>query len=427
MTILTRAIFARKLFDISWRSIFRGICAVIASRDNDHISEKNITNRLDQIWAPSQTMTSFSVRSGFDLLLQACAFPAGSEIILSAVTVPDMVNIIRLHNLVPVPVDLQATDASVSAKDVAEHITSRTKAVLVAQLFGNRHPLANLGILAREHQLLLIEDCAQAFKGRDFVGSLEASISMFSFGPIKTCTALGGALLTVRDPKLLQSMKSTLATYPQQKRTQYLKKLLKYSIFKAVTDNRYAYGTLIALLRAREGDHHAAITNLSHSLPGNANLVSQIRLRPSNASMQLLEHRISTFNSSYIDKRAARIAELVVQLPETLQPIGFKMAKGLPSTHHYWICPIRTIHPRQVLNDLLDAGFDAAAGNASLTVVNGPSTSENEAADACVNSNFCPTASMMMRDVIYLPVDHVFTPKSKDRLRAVLIRHTGPT
>ena len=54
----------------------------------------------------NEQLVCLSVRSGFDLLLQALALPAGSEILVSAVTHPDMVNIIERHDLRAVPVDL---------------------------------------------------------------------------------------------------------------------------------------------------------------------------------------------------------------------------------------------------------------------------------------------------------------------------------
>ena len=47
-----------------------------------------------------------SVRSGWDLLLHVLAWPAGSEVIVSAITHPDMIRILRAHGLVPVPVDV---------------------------------------------------------------------------------------------------------------------------------------------------------------------------------------------------------------------------------------------------------------------------------------------------------------------------------
>ena len=47
-----------------------------------------------------------SVRSAWDLLLHVLAWPAGSEVIVSAITHPDMITILRAHGLVPVPVDV---------------------------------------------------------------------------------------------------------------------------------------------------------------------------------------------------------------------------------------------------------------------------------------------------------------------------------
>ena len=58
-----------------------------------------------------------------------------------------------------------------------------------------------LAALAAERGLLLLEDCAQSLRGPPDRGDESADVSMFSFGSIKTCPALGGALLYVRRPK----------------------------------------------------------------------------------------------------------------------------------------------------------------------------------------------------------------------------------
>jgi dTDP-4-amino-4,6-dideoxygalactose transaminase len=91
---------------------------------------------LDTAWSPKQTLASCTVRSGFDLCLQACEFPPGSEILVSAVTIPDTVRIIEYHQLVAVPIDIQ-DDASVSVEDVTALISPRTRGILIAYLFGN--------------------------------------------------------------------------------------------------------------------------------------------------------------------------------------------------------------------------------------------------------------------------------------------------
>ena len=46
------------------------------------------------------------VRTLFDLYLTVKNFPKGSEVIMTAINIPDMVNIVLLHGLKPVPVDV---------------------------------------------------------------------------------------------------------------------------------------------------------------------------------------------------------------------------------------------------------------------------------------------------------------------------------
>ena len=141
------------------------------------------------------------MRTGFDLWLQSLALPPGSEVLVSAITIRDMVRIIEAHGLVPVPVDVNPEDLSVNVESLRRAVSPRTRAILVAHLFGTRPPLEPILEIARQHNLLVAEDCAQAFAGRHFTGHPEADISMFSFGSIKTATALGGAIVRVRDAK----------------------------------------------------------------------------------------------------------------------------------------------------------------------------------------------------------------------------------
>jgi dTDP-4-amino-4,6-dideoxygalactose transaminase len=68
---------------------------------------------------------------------QGLQFSTGSEILVSAVTIPDMVRIIEYHQLIVVPIDIQ-DDASVSVEDVIALVGPKTRAILTAHLFGNR-------------------------------------------------------------------------------------------------------------------------------------------------------------------------------------------------------------------------------------------------------------------------------------------------
>ena len=54
-----------------------------------------------------------------------------------------------------------------------------------------------------------------------------AEISMFSFGMIKTASAVGGAVVAVRSPELRAAMRDIQAGWPIQRRRAYAGKLLK--------------------------------------------------------------------------------------------------------------------------------------------------------------------------------------------------------
>ncbi|KAI9170651.1 GDP-perosamine synthase [Paramyrothecium foliicola] len=417
MITLPRPTYARKLFDIGWNDFARAGCYSICSA-NPRL-EQAAVRRLEQVWAPSRTLVTLSVRSAFDLLLQACALPTGSEVIVSAVTIPHMIAIIELHGLIPVPVDLEEKDSSVLASHVEDLVTPRTKAILIAQLFGHRHCLKAIAKSADRHNLLLIEDCAQAFCGLEFTGSPEAAVSLFSFGPIKTCTSLAGGIATVREPDILGKMKSLQAGYPLQTQNTFRKKVVKYAAFKGITESRYCYGTLIWILRRGGRDHHEAITKASHSLAANVDLRQQIRFRPSVALLELLHNRIVSFDRTCLQQRRARIEDLVDRLPSHLQPIGYQeVAAQKGSCCPYWICPIRVENPRLVLDKLLEAGFDAAAGDASLTVVARPNAALDE--EKCTRLS---NAENMMSKVIYLPVDNIFSDRTVNKMTYVLMGH----
>lgn len=89
-----------------------------------------------QSWSSQDDfLITLSERSAFDLLLRSLQFPPGSEVLLSSMTVLDMVRIVHLHGLVPVPVD---TDQAGNIDEVSlrRAVSSRTRMVVVADLFG---------------------------------------------------------------------------------------------------------------------------------------------------------------------------------------------------------------------------------------------------------------------------------------------------
>lgn len=223
-------VIPRKQLDIGWTDLACGLahCLLPAARDT-------LQNRLAQQWSsPDTALACLSVRSGFDLMLQHLALPRGSEILVSAITIRDMVTIIEQHGLRAVPVDIDPADCAMRCDLAEAAITPRTRAILIAHLFGSRMDMTDIIALARRHKLLIFEDCAQAYAADDYRGHPGSDVAMFSFGSIKTATALGGAMLTFRDASLCSAIRQMQRGYPVQSRWLYLRRIIKHACLKAL-------------------------------------------------------------------------------------------------------------------------------------------------------------------------------------------------
>src|SRR6476659_2205363 len=180
----------RKQLDIGWSDLAFGLLQIVSAR-----SRPTELTVVGHDWLPpEEAILTLSVRSGLDLLLTALELPTGSEVIVSAVTIPDMVRIVEHQRLVPVPVDVDGRTLQPVFEDLERSITPRTRAILVAHLFGTHIDMGPIIELAKQHELLVIEDCTQAFVGNSYAGHPASDCALFSFGPIKRRRRLAGPL-----------------------------------------------------------------------------------------------------------------------------------------------------------------------------------------------------------------------------------------
>jgi dTDP-4-amino-4,6-dideoxygalactose transaminase len=143
---------------------------------------------------------TIGVANGTDalvLVLDALEIGRGDEVICPAFTFYATAESIARRGATPVFADIDAATLNLDPADVAERITSRTRAIMPVHLFGRMAPLAELAELG----LPLIEDAAQAFGAPGVARTGVAST--FSFFPTKNLFALGdGGLVAVTDAAL---------------------------------------------------------------------------------------------------------------------------------------------------------------------------------------------------------------------------------
>lgn len=354
-----QAMWVRKRLDIGWADLACGFVRSWISTSRDDLIE-----RIEQAWSPAgEALACLSVRTGFDLLLASLRLPKHSEVLLSAVTIPDMVRIIEHHGLVPVPVDVEAGRMAPSLEALRGAITPRTRVLVVAHLFGGRVTMEPILEFAAQHGLFVIEDCAQAFDG-EYRGHARSDAAMFSFGPIKTATALGGAVVRVRDQVLLDRAHRQQSGYRVQSRWFYLRRVLKYSALKAFSP-RPMYRLVLWGCRLAGRDHDIVINDAVRGFAGD-DFFGRIRQQPSDPLLAVLSRRLHTYSRRRLQGRAAKGNWLVDSLRGVLALPG---ADAQP--HNHWVMPVLVDDPPRAIAVLRNAGFDATQGQ-SLCVVSPP-------------------------------------------------------
>ena len=122
---------------------------------------------------------------------------AGSEVITVAAGFPTTVNPIVQNGCVPVFVDVELATHNIDASQLAAALSPKTRALMLAHTLGNPFDLERVVAFCREHQLLLIEDCCDAFGARyagQPVGSF-GELATLSFYPAHhITTGEGGAV-----------------------------------------------------------------------------------------------------------------------------------------------------------------------------------------------------------------------------------------
>jgi perosamine synthetase len=138
------------------------------------------------------------------LALVALGIGPGDEVIVPTLTYIASVNPIVQVGATPVFVDSDRRTWQIDADDVRRKITPRTRAIMVVHLYGHPADMDAIMAVATEHDLLVIEDCAEAFgtryRGRH-VGTF-GDIATFSFFGNKTVTTGEGGMVVTGDATL---------------------------------------------------------------------------------------------------------------------------------------------------------------------------------------------------------------------------------
>jgi perosamine synthetase len=346
-----RSMIPRGRLDIAAADLIWAVSACFGVQSRRHTT-------IQSLWPAWHVLVALSVRTAWDAWLAEQQWSQGDEVLVSSVTIPDMIRIVRQHGLVPIPVPVDFETLSVAPCELERRITSRTRAALIAHLFGSRMAIRPLADVCRGRGIQLIEDAAQAFAGPSRFADSESDVVLLSFGPIKTCTALGGALILLREAELAARIDRRLSGYPQQPTNEFLIRVLKMSLLQTLAWPP-VFTVLVSVLTACGVDWDRFLSSMTRGFSGQR-FWDRLRRKPAHALIALLEHRLASYPVRSLADRAHR-ANLLWNLIGTIDRPGISIAD-----HTHWVLPIASDEPQRLVKALRTCGYDATQVASSL-------------------------------------------------------------
>lgn len=139
----------------------------------------------------------------------AAGIGEGDEVITTPITFAASSNCVLYCGGKTVFADIDAKTYNISAEDIERKITPRTKAIIAVHFTGQPCEMDKIHKIAKEHNLIVIEDAAHALGAR-YKGQLVGSISdmtTFSFHPVKHITTGEGGMILTDNEQLYQRLK----------------------------------------------------------------------------------------------------------------------------------------------------------------------------------------------------------------------------
>jgi dTDP-4-amino-4,6-dideoxygalactose transaminase len=170
-----------------------------------------------------ETKHCIGVANGLDaltLIIKAYGLGAGDEVIVPANTYIASILSVSQNGCIPVLVEPDIRTYNINPDLIENHITARTKAIMVVHLYGQAVNMEKIWGLAQKYNLKVIEDSAQAH-GACYQGKRAGNLgdaAGFSFYPGKNLGCLGdGGAITTNDDEMADKLRA-LRNYGSHKK-----------------------------------------------------------------------------------------------------------------------------------------------------------------------------------------------------------------
>jgi dTDP-4-amino-4,6-dideoxygalactose transaminase len=172
----------------------------------DGIFTKRCNAIIAKMTKAETALLTHSCTAALEMAAILCDLKAGDEVIMPSFTFVSTANAVVLRGAVPVFVDIDPLTLNIDVAATKAAVTEKTRAIFAIHYAGFPADMDTLAEIARAHDLLLVEDAAQAlgstYKGRP-AGSL-GDMGTFSFHETKNVISGEGGALVINRSDLIE-------------------------------------------------------------------------------------------------------------------------------------------------------------------------------------------------------------------------------
>ncbi len=181
--------------------------------ESGFLNEGEITaeleNKLATILNAKYVVACTSGTSALFLALKACGIGPGDEVLVPDLTFIATANAVRLTGASVVLVDIDTKTLTIDPEDAKRRVTARTKAIVPVHVSGRAAHMCDILSLARNYNLAVIEDAAEALGsnfGKSSLGTL-GNAGCFSFTANKMITCGQGGAVATNDRSVYEKLR----------------------------------------------------------------------------------------------------------------------------------------------------------------------------------------------------------------------------
>ncbi|CAD8164893.1 unnamed protein product [Paramecium pentaurelia] len=306
-----------------------------------------------------------------DLILQALNWPPRSEVIITGINIPDMVQVLRLNGLIPVPIEVDSHTLGCTLDQFQKFYSQRTKGIMISYVFGAKFDASDIIDWATSKDLFIMEDEAESFNA-----------------PNAKFLVLLKLVLLFED--LLQFKK----LYPKWSQRNYFKRTLKNLIpmilLNSRTINRSSRWIFSNFFP--NWDYKEFVVNSIRGFQKNpADILQTYRFRVPDPMLIMLVLRKKTFDIDQFNMSISR--QLVGQ--SILKKGGLLVPGHAVEERKFWLYPVVVEDPETTYKVLNSRGIDAYMGVTQLDIVESPIGSSYQ----------YPNSTLAyFKNILYLPI-----------------------